>query len=101
MRYLSYLLPWQFSPTVLAVRAAAIAPYVRGLVVLRHSGSAPGFWRPLVFFLGAHIALVPWPLRSIYAVCGRVGVIGPPPDQQTGGRRTWIPAAMISAGVTA
>ncbi len=52
MRYLSYLLPWQFSPTVLAVCALTVALYVRGLVVLRRSGSAPGFWRPLVFFLG-------------------------------------------------
>ena len=46
--------------------------------------------------IGAYIALVPWPLYSIYAVCGRAWAINPMLDQQIGGLLTWIPAAMMS-----
>ncbi len=52
MRYLWYLLPWQFSPTVLIVCALTVALYLRGLVTLRRNGAPLGFWRPFVFFLG-------------------------------------------------
>lgn len=52
MRFLSYLLPWQFSPTACAVFALSAALYVRGLTVLRRDSIHVGFWRPFVFFLG-------------------------------------------------
>lgn len=52
LRDLSYLLPWQFSPTVLAVCVLTLALYIRGLVKLKRGGAPAGFWRPLVFFLG-------------------------------------------------
>ncbi len=56
MRYLSYLLPWQFSPTVLTVCAIALTLYVRGSCVLRRAGTPVGFWRPFVFFLGVMLS---------------------------------------------
>ena len=56
MRYLSYLLPWQFSPTVLTVCALALTLYVRGSWVLRRAGTPVGFWRPFVFFLGVMLS---------------------------------------------
>lgn len=52
MTYLSYLLPWQFSPTVFSVCVLTVALYLRGLVTLERNGTPVGFWRPFVFFLG-------------------------------------------------
>lgn len=52
MTDLSYLLPWDFSPTVLAVCVLAAVLYVRGSVTLKRAGTRIGFWRPLSFFLG-------------------------------------------------
>lgn len=52
MRYLSYLLPWQFSPTACAVFTLTLVIYVRGLLVLRGEAVRVRLWRPLVFFLG-------------------------------------------------
>jgi putative membrane protein len=49
---LSYLLPWEFSPTVLLVCLIFAGLYVRGLAALRRGGSRIGFWRPFAFFLG-------------------------------------------------
>jgi putative membrane protein len=49
---LSYLLPWEFSPTVLLSCALAALLYGRGLVVLRRAGARISFWRALSFFLG-------------------------------------------------
>jgi len=49
---LSYLLPWQFSPTLFTLFAVTLTLYVRGLGVLRRSGARIGFWRPFTFFLG-------------------------------------------------
>ena len=46
--------------------------------------------------IGAYIALVPWQIYSIYAVCGRAWAISPMLDQQVGGLLTWIPGAMMS-----
>lgn len=52
MSYLSYLLPWQFSPTACALFALTAVLYVRGLLVRRREGRRTGLWRPVVFFLG-------------------------------------------------
>ncbi len=52
MRYLWYLLPWQFSPAVLIVCVLTVALYLRGLVMLKRNGAPVGFWRPFTFFLG-------------------------------------------------
>lgn len=52
LRDLSYLLPWQFSPTELSVCVLTLALYIRGLVRLKRGGAPAGFWRPFVFFLG-------------------------------------------------
>jgi putative membrane protein len=50
--YFDYLLPWDFSPTVLAVCAASAALYVRGAAALARLGRAPGVWRSIAFFAG-------------------------------------------------
>ena len=52
MRYLFYLLPWQFSPTACAVFTLTLVIYVRGLLVLRREAVRVRLWRPLVFFFG-------------------------------------------------
>ena len=52
MRYLTYLLPWQFSPTACAVFGLTLALYVRGWVVLRRTHIRVRPWRALVFGLG-------------------------------------------------
>ncbi|HEY6515332.1 MAG TPA: cytochrome c oxidase assembly protein [Steroidobacteraceae bacterium] len=49
---LRYLLPWQFSPTIFILSAAALTLYLRGLGVLRRSGGRVGFWRAFTFLLG-------------------------------------------------
>lgn len=48
----SYLLPWEFSPTVFLTCAISALLYARGLGVLRRRGCAVGFGRPLAFFVG-------------------------------------------------
>lgn len=52
MSYLSYLLPWQFSPTACAVFSLSTVLYIRGLMVRRRDRQHTGIWRPIVFFLG-------------------------------------------------
>ncbi len=47
-----YILPWQFSPTVLLVCAGAGVAYARGLPVMKARGAPQGFWQPFSFFLG-------------------------------------------------
>jgi putative membrane protein len=49
---LSYLLPWEFSPTVLLACLLCAGAYVRGLAALNRRGEPVGFWRPFAFFLG-------------------------------------------------
>jgi len=49
---LRYLLPWQFSPTLLIICAVTLTLYVRGIVALGRGGDRVGFWRALTFFLG-------------------------------------------------
>lgn len=49
---LSYLLPWEFSPTVLLVCVFCAAVYIRGLAALRRRGSRVGLARPFAFLLG-------------------------------------------------
>lgn len=56
---LSYLLLWEFSPTVLLACLLCAGVYLRGLVALSRRGSRIGIWRPFAFFLG---------LGLIYAV---------------------------------
>lgn len=47
MNVLSWLVPWEFSPTVIVVIAAAAVLYVRGCLK-----RPPGFWRQFAFWLG-------------------------------------------------
>ncbi len=50
---LSYLAPWDWSPSVELVCLAMAVLYVRGLVVARAEGAERcGFWRPFSFLLG-------------------------------------------------
>ena len=48
-----YLLPWDFSPTVLLICSLSAVAYVRGLAALKQQRMAvPATWRSIVFFLG-------------------------------------------------
>lgn len=48
----SYLMPWEFSPTVLISTLLVLGSYTRGLSALRRAGMGPGVWRPLTFLCG-------------------------------------------------
>ncbi|HXR89631.1 MAG TPA: cytochrome c oxidase assembly protein [Steroidobacteraceae bacterium] len=48
-----YLLPWDFSPTVLLICLLSAVAYVRGLAVLRQRRMAqPATWQSIAFFVG-------------------------------------------------
>jgi putative membrane protein len=49
---LSYLFPWEFSPTVLLCCVLALLLYLRGLRARLQRGAAVGFWGPFSFLLG-------------------------------------------------
>ena len=49
---ITFLRPWEFSPTVLASCALPTAAYIRGLLLTKRNHEATGFWRPLSFFVG-------------------------------------------------
>ncbi|WP_227519755.1 cytochrome c oxidase assembly protein [Mangrovitalea sediminis] len=49
---LSFLLPYEFSPTVLLLCGSAVLIYVRGICAERRAGRPSGFWRPLAFLGG-------------------------------------------------
>jgi putative membrane protein len=49
---LSYLLPWQFSPTIFVICAVTVTLYVRGLMALGRGADRVGFWRAFTFLLG-------------------------------------------------
>src|SRR6185437_16958187 len=49
---LHYLLPWDFSPTVLSTSLIFGVMYARGVALLRQQGQAPGVWRSIAFFAG-------------------------------------------------
>lgn len=53
-----YVLPWDFSPTVLLTCSLAVALYVRGTAALRRRGMAPGAWRSIAFFTGVGLNYV-------------------------------------------
>lgn len=61
---LRYLLPWEFSPTVLLSCALGAALYLRGLVRLRRRGQRVGFWAPVSFLLG--LGLIYGVLQTYY-----------------------------------
>lgn len=54
-----YLLPWEFSPTVLVSSCAAVGVYLRGLHARRRRGESVGVLRPLAYLVG---------VASIYGV---------------------------------
>jgi putative membrane protein len=54
-----YLVPWEFSPTILLVTIAAAVLFWRGIRVRRRLGIRTGLWRGLSFYFG---------LISTYAV---------------------------------
>jgi Predicted membrane protein len=49
---LHFLLPWDFSPTVLSLTLLALSIYIIGLMRLRAAGRGIGFWRPLAYIVG-------------------------------------------------
>ena len=51
---------------------------------------------PPQIIIGAHIALAPESLYSVYNVCGRAWPISAAVDQQIAGLVTWIPPSMMS-----
>ena len=61
---LLYVSPWDFSPTVALICAAAALAYTRGLRALGAQGRPQGFWQPFAFFLG--LALDYAVLQSYY-----------------------------------
>ncbi len=61
---LRYLLPWEFSPTVLLSCALGVALYLRGLLRLRRGGQHVGFWASLSFLLG--VGLIYGVLQTYY-----------------------------------
>ena len=61
---LRYLLPWEFSPTVLLSCALGAAIYLRGVLHLRRGGRRVGFWAPLSFLLG--VGLIYGVLQTYY-----------------------------------
>ena len=55
---LQYLLPWDFSPTVLAVCGLSAVLYVRGAAALGRNGIATAAWRSVAFFTGLTLGYV-------------------------------------------
>ena len=55
---ITFLTPWEFSPTVLLLCAGSAVFYLRGLRRARGEGASPGFWRSTAFLVG---------LASVYA----------------------------------
>lgn len=53
---LSYLLPWQFSPTIFILCAVTVTLYVRGIRALGRGTDRVGFWRAFTFFLGVALS---------------------------------------------
>jgi len=49
---ITWLAPWEFSPTVLAACLLFCGLYLTGLLSLRNAGSPAGFWRNSSFFTG-------------------------------------------------
>lgn len=66
---LAFLLPWEFSPTVLAVTLIAAVAYARGWRSARQVGVPAGFWRGLSFYLG--LGLIYFMLQSRYDYYGQ------------------------------
>ena len=48
----TFVLPWEFSPTVFLTCALTALVYLAGQRALVRRGTAPGIWRALAFFLG-------------------------------------------------
>ena len=61
---LRYLLPWEFSPTVLLSCAVGAGLYLRGVLRLQRLGRRVGFWAPLSFLLG--VGLIYGVLQTYY-----------------------------------
>jgi putative membrane protein len=61
---LAFLLPWEFSPTVLLACAGAVALYLRGAHRQRVAGHPQGFWRSGAFVLG--VGLVYFVMQTHY-----------------------------------
>jgi putative membrane protein len=61
---LDFLLPWEFSPTVLLSCAGAVVLYLRGVRRRRAAGHPEGLWRPSAFVLG--VGLVYFVMQTHY-----------------------------------
>lgn len=60
----NFLLPYEFAPTILILCLVAVALYVRGLIALKHAGTAPAWPRVCIYFLG--VALMYGMLQTHY-----------------------------------
>ncbi|MGA9853013.1 MAG: cytochrome c oxidase assembly protein [Gammaproteobacteria bacterium] len=49
---LTWLAPWDFSPTVLVASLAVCGLYISGMLARRRAGTPTGFWRSTSFFSG-------------------------------------------------
>lgn len=53
---ITWLAPWDFSPTILAASLLFCGLYIAGMRSCRRAGSAAGFWRNASFFAGVVLA---------------------------------------------
>lgn len=66
MTLLRWLLPWDFSVTVLTCCLAFVLLYARGVHRSRRSGAAPARWRQAVFYIGMLLIYIPLQTRYDY-----------------------------------
>ncbi|MGH8283587.1 MAG: cytochrome c oxidase assembly protein [Gammaproteobacteria bacterium] len=63
---LTWLLPWDFSPTVLTVSLLSCGLYIAGMLMRRRAGTPAGFWRSLAFFSGVILIYIVLQTRFDY-----------------------------------
>lgn len=66
MSVIHWLMPYEFSPTVMIACVAALLLYLRGGSLLRRRGACPGRWRSLVYLLGVSLIYVVLQTRFDY-----------------------------------
>jgi putative membrane protein len=66
MTLLRWLLPWDFSVTVLTCCVAFLLLFARGAHRLKQRGAAPATWRQSVFYIGVLLVYIPLQTRYDY-----------------------------------